>query len=110
MDLEKWLDSIYTDGSKYFVSNPLPKKGEKIKIYLRVQKDAPIDTIFIRTKLNGVEELFEMHKNHDDKYLSYYCATVQCYEHMLHYHFYIISDDKNIYYYTQMGIVDYIPD
>ena len=25
-----WLKSVYSDGSKWFVSNPLPKKGEKI--------------------------------------------------------------------------------
>ncbi|MDO5517524.1 MAG: alpha amylase N-terminal ig-like domain-containing protein [Clostridium sp.] len=108
--MERWLDSIYTDGSKYFVSNPLPKKGEEIKIYLRAEKDSPIDTIFLRTKLNGQEELFEMNKEYDDEYLSYYCASIKCYEDMMHYHFYIISDDKKIYYYTQMGIVDYIPD
>ena len=28
--MNKYLKSVYTDGSIYFVSNPLPKKGEAI--------------------------------------------------------------------------------
>ena len=92
--MEKWLNSIYTDGSKYFVSNPLPKKGEEIKIFLRCLKDAPIDTILLRTKLNGVEQLIEMHEEYDDEYLKYYSSEVLCFEDMLHYHFYIISKEK----------------
>ena len=108
--MEKWLNSIYTDGSKYFVSNPLPKKGEEIKIFLRCLKDAPIDTILLRTKLNGVEQLIEMHEEYDDEYLKYYSSEVLCFEDMLHYHFYIISKEKKVYYYNQKGIIDYIPD
>lgn len=108
--MEKWLNSIYTDGSKYFVSNPLPKKGEEIKIFLRCLKEAPIDTILLRTKLNGVEQLIEMHEEYDDEYLKYYSSGVLCFEDMLHYHFYIISKEKKVYYYNQKGIIDYIPD
>ena len=35
MQKELWLESIYSDGSCYFVSNPTPKTGEKIKIALQ---------------------------------------------------------------------------
>ena len=31
-----WLKSIYSDGSKYFVSKPLPATGDKIKIALKM--------------------------------------------------------------------------
>ena len=40
--INNWLDSVYSDGSCNFVSNPLPKKGETISsaellpIYLRL--------------------------------------------------------------------------
>lgn len=107
--MEKWLESLYTDGSKYFVSNPLPKKGEKIKISLRVSKDSEIDTIFLRTKINGVEDLFEMKKDYTTNYLDYYSVYITFYEDMLHYHFYVVTKNK-IYYYNQMGVIDYIPD
>ena len=34
--MKEILNSIYTDGSCYFVSNPNPKKGETIRIKIRV--------------------------------------------------------------------------
>ena len=49
-----WLKSVYSDGSKWFVSNPLPKKGEKITIALQLQEDTPVTSVFLKTKLNGV--------------------------------------------------------
>lgn len=107
--MKEWMNSLYTDGSKYFVSNPLPKKGEEITIKIRAFADAPIDTIFLRTKLNGVERLFEMKDKEVKDGLCYYSCNVTCYEDMLHYHFYILTNDK-IYYYTQMNITDYMPD
>ncbi|WP_244835156.1 alpha-amylase family glycosyl hydrolase [Clostridium sp. BJN0001] len=107
--MKNWLNSLYSDGSKYFVSNPLPKKGEEITIKIRTFSDAPIDGIFLRTKLNGVERLFEMKDKEIKDGLCYYSCKVTCYEDMLHYHFYILTKDK-IYYYTQMNITDYMPD
>ena len=38
----QWLDSVYSDGSKYYVSNPFPKKGETISIRLRMLSNPDI--------------------------------------------------------------------
>lgn len=65
-----WLKSVYSDGSKWFVSNPLPKKGEKITIALQLQEDTPVTSVFLKTKLNGVEYLFKMEKVTDKELLS----------------------------------------
>lgn len=107
--MEKWLESLYTDGSKYFVSNPLPKKGEKIKIYIRVYEDSPVRSIYIKTKLNGVEMIFKMNKEYVKSGLTYYGREFAVYEDVFHYHFYVSTDDK-IYYYNQLEITDYEPD
>lgn len=48
-----WKDSLYTDGTKEFVNNPLPKMGETVTVYLRMWEDAPIDHIHM--KVYGVE-------------------------------------------------------
>ena len=37
-----WLDSVYTDGSRFFVTPSLPKKGEAVTIKLRMFADAPV--------------------------------------------------------------------
>ena len=55
-----WKESLYTDGTKEFVSNPFPKLGETVTVYLRAWEDAPVDHIFLRTKKEGLEYLQEM--------------------------------------------------
>ena len=51
MSCNDWLKSVYSDGSKWFVSNPLPKKGEKITIALQVLEDSPVTSVYLKTKL-----------------------------------------------------------
>lgn len=102
-----WLDSIYSDGSKYFVSNPLPKKGETIKIYLRLFKESPVTNIFLQTKINGVESLIPMKKEFEENELAYYLCEATVYEDIFHYHF-IITTKNNIYYYNQLEVTDYV--
>ena len=106
--MEKWLESVYSDGTKYFVSNPLPKKGEKITIYIRAYEDSPIEHILLRTKINGSEELFTMEKDRVENGLTYYKCSLTTYEDILSYRFYIVTKES-IYYYTQRSITTYTP-
>lgn len=111
-----WLKSVYSDGSKWFVSNPLPKKGEKITIALQVSEDSPVKAVVLRTKLNGVERLFKMNKitnknilaTNTANGLSRYETSIQVFEKELRYQFYLTTEDC-IYYYTENGITTYIP-
>lgn len=103
-----WLNSVYTDGSKYFVSNPLPKKQEEITIFIRILKNDELKHIILRTKLNGIEKLFEMKYCRTEKGLDYYSCSLVVYEAVLHYHFYLVTN-KEIYYYNQLEITNYIP-
>lgn len=78
--LNDWLNSVYSDGSCNFVSNPLPKKGETISIKIRVKADSPVKNVIFRTKQNGIEVLkpmtFEAIKNG----LAYYSVDIQVWE------------------------------
>lgn len=106
--MKDYLKSIYTDGSKDFVSNPLPKKGEEITIRLRVLKNNEIKAILFRTKLNGVEYITKMQKIIDEsKFVDYYETKIKVFEDMLHYQFYICADE--LYYYNQLGLTNYMP-
>lgn len=107
--MEQWLKSIYTDGTKYFVSNPLPRKGEEVTISIRMLDGAPIKGVILRTKLNGIEHLLPMEKYKIKNNLAYYKTSVKVYEDVLHYHFYIPTENI-VYYYTQKEITTYIPD
>ena len=104
-----WFNSIYSDGSKWFVSNPLPHKGDKITIALQVSQNAPLSCVFLRTKPNGVEQLVKMQQVSCRNGLCRYEAEVQVWEDELHYQFYLTTCDC-IYYYSQAGVTTYIQD
>ncbi|MCL2216660.1 MAG: alpha-amylase family glycosyl hydrolase [Defluviitaleaceae bacterium] len=106
--MEDWLNSAYTDGTKYFVSNPLPAKGEEIEIFFRILENAPVTNVFLRAKQNGVEVLNEMEKAYVKNGLQYYKKSITPYEDVLQYQIYIATADC-VYYLTQSGITPYMP-
>lgn len=107
--MEQWLESVYSDGTECFVSNPQPKLFETVKIWLRVYDDAPVKHIFLRTVPNGAEKLVEAKKEKVENGLAYYAAELQITEKRMHYHFYLVCDDV-IYFYNQKEITTYVPD
>lgn len=106
--MEKWLESVYSDGTECFVSNPFPKLHETVTILLRVYEDAPVRHIFLRTIPNGVEQLIEAKKWKTERGLAYYAADLKMTENRMQYHFYLVCEDV-IYYYNQKEITTYIP-
>ncbi len=108
MNKEKWLQSLYSDTSENFVSNPYPKKGEKISISIRFLKNDSVRHVILRSRELGVEHLYEMKKDYEEKNLCYYSVEVQIFDSYFNYHFYLVTE-KGIYYYSQYQISDYIP-
>ena len=104
-----WKESLYTDGTKEFVSNPLPKLGETVTIYLRVWEDSPIDHLFLRTKKDGLEYLQEMTLSHVNHGLAYYSCELEILQKQTKYYFYVVSGE-HIFYYNQLGVQDYFVD
>lgn len=107
--MKEILNSIYTDGSCYFVSNPNPKKGETIRIKIRVLENKIIENILFRTRLNGEEVIIPMIKENkqNNDYVEYYYVDIKTYEDILQYQFYICAD--KLYFYNQRGIFEYLP-
>ena len=104
-----WKESLYTDGTKEFVSNPFPKFGETVTVYLRAWEDAPVDHIFLRTKKEGLEYLQEMEFSYVNHGMAYYCCDLEILEERTRYYFYIVSGEQ-IYYYNQLGVQDFFVD
>lgn len=104
-----WLESIYTDGSYEFVNPCLPKKGEEVKIVIRMFENAPVNDVMLRTRINGGETRIHMKIEYCKKGFAYYTAKVKCNEDRLRYQFYIVTDEK-IYYYNQAGVTEYMTD
>jgi len=107
--MEQWLESVYSDGTDRFVSNPQPKLGETVTIRIRMYEDAPVKHVFLRALPNGAEHLVEAKKETTKQGLTYYAAELKITENRMHYHFYLVCDTV-IYFYNQREITTYIPD
>lgn len=107
--MDRWINSIYSDGTKGFVSACTPSIGEKVKISLRLLEGAPAEKIFLRRISNGAEQYIEMKLTKVLAGLAYYTAETAMNEPRLSYYFVIACKDV-IYFYTQAGITTYVPD
>ena len=104
-----WLKSVYSDGTKHYVSNPYPKKGESITIQIRMRENKEIQNVFLRTREFGIEQLHSMSLSRRKNGLLYYSCEVVVNDATFHYQFYLVTENQ-IYYYTQYRITDYIPE
>lgn len=105
-----WKGSVYSDGSKYFASNPNPLPGETVTIKLRVFKDSPVKTVILRCVINGGPVCIPMERCEDGGkgIFAYYRCELKMSQHEINYHFVIGTGDR-VYYYNQLEITDYPP-
>lgn len=103
------MESVYSDGSAQFVQPAFPKKGETVNVALRLFAEVPILEVFLRTRINGGEERISMTRQEEKDGLVYYRTQVACKENMMHYQFYLVTEDM-VYYYNQAGISECMPD
>ncbi len=107
--MKTWLESVHSDGTAAFVSNPAPKLFEDVTIRLRFYEDAPVKHVILRSMPNGMERLDEMHIAKKENGFVYYEATLKMNENRIQYHFYLVCEDA-VYFYTQREITTYLPD
>lgn len=107
--MEEILNSVYSDSTKFYVSKPYPKKGERVDVKLRIKENDKVLKIYLRYKRLGAEVLNEMNIAYKKNGMVYYKGSLDCLEDRINYHFYIVTKDE-IYYYCQHKITKYIPD
>lgn len=107
--MNKWLESVYSDGTAEFVSNPSPSLFENITVRIRMYEDAPVRHVLLRSIPNGAEHLQEAKLVKTERGLVYYEAPLYINENRVQYQFYLVCDDI-VYFYTQKGITTYVPD
>ena len=101
--MKNWLDSIYSDGTVGFVSNPTPELRDEIEISLRLWEESPVKDVLLRRIINGAEQYIDMEVSKTESGLKYYSAKFKINEPKLQYHFVITTEDV-VYFYTQAGI------
>lgn len=107
--MSSWLESVYSDGTEEFVSNPAPRLGETVTVRIRFYADAPVEHVLLRTVPNGAERLEEMKRAEVKNGLAYYEIPLKMTENRIQYHFYLVCADA-VYFYTQKEITTYVPD
>lgn len=107
--MNNWLESIYSDGTRAFVSNPSPALFETVTIRLRMYENSPMQHVFIRSLRNGMENVQEMKLAETEHGLNYYEVPLKITENRIQYQFYIVCENA-IYFYTQKEITTYVPD
>ncbi|MBR2927571.1 MAG: alpha amylase N-terminal ig-like domain-containing protein [Oscillospiraceae bacterium] len=106
--MKQWIESVYSDGTSQFVSNPFPKLHETVTVRIRMYADAPVQTVFLRTMPNGGEELYEMCLAKEEKGFRYYEAELRMEEKRMQYHFYLVTED-GILFYNQKEVTTCMP-
>lgn len=107
--MDKWLESVYSDGTKAFVSSPSPKLHETVTVRIRMYEDAPVRHVLLRSLPNGGERLTQMQVQKREHGFIYYSAPLEINENRVQYHFYLVCDDV-VYFYNQKEITTYVPD
>lgn len=107
--MKSLLNSIYSDSTSFYVSNPYPKEGETITIRMRIMDNDIVDKIILNYKKLGNTITKEMKFAYKKHGMTYYEADVECYGNKINYQFFIVIGEK-IYFYTQGRITDYLPD
>lgn len=107
--MELWLESVHSDGTASFVSNPTPALFEDVTIRLRMYEDAPVKHVILRSMPNGMERLDDMHVAKRENGFVYYETTLNMNERRIQYHFYLVCEHA-VYFYTQKEITTYLPD
>ncbi len=104
-----WIDSIYADTTGAFVSNPLPKLGEEVTVFVRAFSSAPVTGVYLRQMVDGAESWKEMKKDFIRGGLQYYAAKILVNEKRCAYHFAFACKDRIIFY-NQQGSSLSLPD
>ena len=107
--MNSWLESVHSDGTAAFVSNPAPKMLETVTVRIRFYEDAPVKHVLLRTIPNGAERFTPMRIGKREHGFVYYEAEMTMTENRMQYQFYLVCPDV-IYFYTQKDITTYIPD
>lgn len=103
-----WKNSIYSDGSGHYISNPNPRLGETVTVRLRMFSHAPAKAVFLRCVINGSHRDIPMEKAEASGLFLYYKCDMKMSQKEINYHF-LIADRRNIYYYNQLEVIDYPP-
>ncbi len=107
--MENYLSSIYSDGSRLYVSSLSPALGETVTIRISMRVGTPIRYVCLWSRQNGAQRVDDMVPDEVRGGLQYYKIQMTVADPRMEYRFYLVGEERN-YYYTQRGLTTYMPD
>ena len=108
--IPKWTRGVHHDGSEKYVSNPLPKLGETVRIHLRTPIDAPINRVMLRAMCDGEFNFNPMEVVEDNTVSRLWAVDIPMTQARIDYHFLLIVDAAILYYSAQGMSLGDVPD
>ncbi len=103
-----WQDSVYSDGSRYFVTPEAPKLGDTVTVCLRMLPNDEVRGVKLRRIKNGSEHVDPMTPIPATGPWTVYAVTFTMNQPEIHYHFYIYTD-STVYFYNQLQLSADLP-
>ena len=104
----QWHASIHHDGSSEYVSQSHPHYGDTIQLKIRIGKQTPLKSVFLRLEPNGEQALYKMMLEQETPHFWIYSVEQKIFEPHFHYHFLLDTED-GIYWYNALGISETTP-
>ena len=98
-----WQETIFSDSSSNFISNPTPALDEKVTFSFRINKNRELEKAFFVANPKGEIYYYKMSKTKEDNFFSYYSVEYKIEVKELIYKFFIVVDGKG-YYYDKFGL------
>ncbi|MHB8628697.1 MAG: alpha-amylase family glycosyl hydrolase [Aggregatilineales bacterium] len=98
-----WTAGLHHDGSALYVSNPLPRHGERVTIKLRIPDHAPVKGVLLRTAPDGENYFEQMHETGRADGWVWWAGELHATMPSNPYRFRVYSDE-GLHHYTAAGV------
>lgn len=104
-----WSSSIHHDGSAYYVTpNEAHALGSAVTLRVRVDREAPIERVFVRTSPNGEQRMTPMQLVHTDEVCHWWETKLQLQVLRTNYRFLLLTTEGG-WWLTAAGMLRHTP-
>ncbi len=95
----RWQDSLHSDVNREYVSDPNPSLGDRVRVRLKVWKEAPLRGVDLRAILSGCSSRRPMRRIREGERFAWWEAELPI-EHreMIHWHFVCHAEEGHLFY------------
>ena len=109
MTTPRWTRTIHTDAFAPWLSPSAPKPGDEVTIVVRVAKDAPVASIYLRLILDGIDHHVAAKWRRNGERFAWYEARFVLDQPTTHFHLLVRTTGGEVYYVNRAGARSVFP-